>query len=452
VEEQDSRQQSVTKEVDSEAIKPDADEYYQKYLAKLRDIVPTIRRNTYPFKGIRLTRANIEALLKVHRHWQVSEDQNNQHQSKLQKLDLRGADLHKLDLRGLPLKEIDFSGANLRGVHLEEADLSEVKLRCTHLEGANLSKANLTGDTSLPPADLRGAFFDNTTNLSGVILGNEKQCALLSGVHWEDVNLSVIDWSPVRMVGEELEARQVKKQDGKERDKTEQISQYQIAVRANRQLAVAMQAQGMSDEASQFGYRAQKCKQHLLLLQLLQHLAEEPKLSWVVRKPSRPMIGYLDIMAVSALLIITACCFLFIFTAVPGIVSAMGVLGDIFYGFSVLNLIIVPAIAGYYIWRYQPMVRVVLIFLVLLLSYLVLLFSIMLMAVYLLVSADLRVNLFSMLLLILFIGALLISTGIDPGVDPSVSYVTWLRRRDEEVRSRWQSAIKSLLHIFSSPP
>src|SRR6266480_4929340 len=373
MEEQDSSQQSVSMEADFEAVKPDPDDYYQKYLAKFRNIVPAIRRNTYPFKGIRLSRANVEALLQVHHDWQASVSQNNHCQWEPKVLDLRGANLQKVDLRRFSLKWIDFRGANLRGAHLEGADLSGVKLRFTHLEGANLSKANLAGDASLPPADLRGAFLDNTTNLSGVILGNEKQCALLSGVHWEEVNLSVVDWSSVKMLGEELEARQVKKQDGKEKDRTEQISQYQIAVRANRQLAVSMQAQGMSDEASHFGYRAQKCKQRLLLLQLLQQLAEEPKLSWVVRKPSKHTIGYLDIMAVSALLIITACCVLFLFTAVPHMVSAMGVFGDIFYGFCVLSLITVLPIAGYYIWRYQPVVRIVLIFLVLLFSYLVLL-------------------------------------------------------------------------------
>lgn len=442
--------QSVSMDAYFEAEIPVVDDYYQKYLAKLRNIVPAIRRNTYPFKGIRLSRANVERLLQAHHDWQASVSQNNSLQWEPKVLDLRGANLQKVDLRRFSLKLIDFSGANLRGAHLEGADLSGVKLRFTHLEGANLSKANLAGDASLPPADLRGAFLDNTTNLSGVILGNEKQCVLLSDAHWEEVNLSVIDWSSVKMLGEELEARQVKKQDGKEKDRTEQISQHQIAVRANRQLAVSMQAQGMSDEASHFGYRAQKCKQRLLLLQLLQQLAEEPKLSWVVRKPSTRMIGYLDIIAVSALLIITACSFLFFFTVAPHMVSAMGVLGEIFYGFCVFNLITVLPIAGYYIWRYQPIVRVVLIFLVLLFAYMAFLFFLIMIAVYLLISADLRINLFSMLLLILFMGALFMTTGFNPGFEPSVSYVKWLSSRDERVRTRWQSAIKGMLHIFST--
>jgi hypothetical protein len=43
-----------------------------------------------------------------------------------------------------------------------------------------------------------------------------------------------------------------------------ELASYQAAVRANRQLAVALQAQGLNEEASRFAYPAQVLQQHVL--------------------------------------------------------------------------------------------------------------------------------------------------------------------------------------------
>ncbi len=68
----------------------------------------------------------------------------------------------------------------------------------------------------------------------------------LADVHWGDVNLSVVNWPTMKMLGDERLARE-----GEELDK------YQDAVRSNRQLSVVLQAQGLNEDAARFAYRAQ---------------------------------------------------------------------------------------------------------------------------------------------------------------------------------------------------
>lgn len=65
------------------------------------------------------------------------------------------------------------------------------------------------------------------------------------------------------MLGDEHEARQ-KKRDGKLKEGATRLEEYESAVRANRQLAVALQAQGLNEEAARFAYHAQKLQSIVL--------------------------------------------------------------------------------------------------------------------------------------------------------------------------------------------
>jgi hypothetical protein len=113
--------------------------------------------------------------------------------------------------------------------------------------------------TKLPPANLKQAFFDTTTNLDGIILGNEQQGVIsLVDASWGNVNLAVVDWAPIKMLGDEREAHQQALENGSKKDKNRLLMKFQQAVRANRQLAIALQAQGLNEEAARFAYRAQK--------------------------------------------------------------------------------------------------------------------------------------------------------------------------------------------------
>ncbi|MGZ6355675.1 MAG: pentapeptide repeat-containing protein [Ktedonobacteraceae bacterium] len=213
---------------------------------------------------------------------------------------LDGAILFGADLRGADLSRAHLEGANLSGAHLEWADLSGAWLEGTilvgarlegailigaHLEGADLSGANLAGAT------LQLACFDNATRLDNITLNDEQQGVVsVADVSWGGVNLAGVDWASVKMLGDELVVQQTKKNknsklglrqskrrrslslqgsisqvksaireknDGKGKDRARRIGQYRAAVRANRQLAAALQARGLNEEANYFAYRAQ---------------------------------------------------------------------------------------------------------------------------------------------------------------------------------------------------
>jgi hypothetical protein len=75
----------------------------------------------------------------------------------------------------------------------------------------------------------------------------------LAGIHWNEVDLSVIDWTQVKVLGDEYQAHQ-----------RNRLDEYQTAVRAYRQLAITLQEQGLNEEAARFSYRAQKLQRIVL--------------------------------------------------------------------------------------------------------------------------------------------------------------------------------------------
>lgn len=117
----------------------------------------------------------------------------------------------------------------------------------------------------LPPANLSGAFFDSATLLEKTYLGDRKYGFVsLVDVSWGDTNLSIVNWTKVKMLGDESMARQ-KKTSG---DKRGKLVEYQLAVRANRQLAVALQDQGLNEDAARFAFRAQVLQRKVFWRQL----------------------------------------------------------------------------------------------------------------------------------------------------------------------------------------
>ena len=133
--------------------------------------------------------------------------------------------------------------ANLPDTHLDHAYLNRA-----HLEEADLSRAHLER------CDLSGAFFDAITNLKDIHMSSEKLGIIsLVDIIWGGANLSVVNWSSVKMLGNERKAI-----------KSNRLEDYQTAVRANRQLAVALQEQGLNEEAARFAYRAQKLQRVIL--------------------------------------------------------------------------------------------------------------------------------------------------------------------------------------------
>ena len=193
----------------------------------------------------------------------------------LEGTNLEGAHLEGANLLGAHLEGTNLEGAHLEGTNLEGAHLEGANLAKAHLEGANLAGASLKGKFAptdflkqvrhwdkdvLTPVNLQGAFFNNATVLEDIILGDEQfGFVSLADIHWGGANLSVVQWETVTMLGDERKASQ-----------TKWLYNYRCAVRAYRQLATALQEQGLHEEAAPFAYRAQVLHRSVLWRQMMQ--------------------------------------------------------------------------------------------------------------------------------------------------------------------------------------
>src|SRR3989442_329782 len=85
---------------------PEIDTERQKYLAERRAIVPDIEQGIYPFRGIKLNRADVEWLLATHEKGRGPVEWSDEQQRERKGLDLRGANLRTVDLSKLPLAHL----------------------------------------------------------------------------------------------------------------------------------------------------------------------------------------------------------------------------------------------------------------------------------------------------------------------------------------------------------
>jgi hypothetical protein len=164
---------------------------------------------------------------------------------------LEEANLLRAQLQGATLSEAQLKGATLREAQLAGADLSKAQLA-----GADLSKAQLAG------ADLTRATFDKTTQLNDAVLTG----ASLDQVTYDGVNLTVVDWNLLPLLGDEVTARRRKGKHDKPKDQAQRLQEFTAAVRANRVLAVTLRSQGMNEDADRYAYRAQRLQRTLLRL------------------------------------------------------------------------------------------------------------------------------------------------------------------------------------------
>lgn len=310
----------------------------QLYLAERRIVQPQMEKGVYPFGGVTLNRADVEWLLATHESEGVIGpiDWNDIPQRSREGLDLRGAILQGVYLAGLPLARLhagptyeerartplhmrDFAvarldAADISAAHLEQASLGRVHfeeaiLREVHLSGADLFRAHLEGATLtgayLDGADLRFAFFDTAAYLSRVVLiADDTGPAWLAGIRWQGADLSFVDWSQLREVGDEYWAHQPRDNKGKSKSREARLEDYQVAVRTNRQLSAILRDQGLNEDANHFAYRAQRCQRVVLRRQrrflryfgsLLLDLS-----SGYGYKPIRSLIAYVIIVCLFA--------------------------------------------------------------------------------------------------------------------------------------------------------
>jgi uncharacterized protein YjbI with pentapeptide repeats len=277
---------------------PEIDAERQRYLAERRAVKPNIERGIYPFRdengSIKLTRADVEWLLATHESGGMRGpvDWGDEKQRWREGPDLRGADLRAIDLNHLPLtclrggptreewrqislqksrlaalrlERADLYGSQLQGAILSESQMQDANLWQTQLQGARLRHAQLQGaylyGAQLQGADLRAARLDEATVLSDTTLDAETR---LADVMWNGAPLSRVPWEQALVLGDEREAWRRQSAAGAPKDSQRRLWQFQAAVRANRQLAVALRAQGLSEAADRFAYRAQVLQRQVL--------------------------------------------------------------------------------------------------------------------------------------------------------------------------------------------
>jgi uncharacterized protein YjbI with pentapeptide repeats len=255
---------------------------------------------------------------------------------------LDGAVMGEAKFHGAALMQASLRGADLRGAHLEGADL-----RCARLEGATLWTETASGEPrppsalgprgnaywtvstdgkiaptedlqliwrsldhfppDLPPADLRLAFLDHGTRLDGITLADPVHGSIRAAdIHWGGANLSVIDWSVTKRVGlgDVGVARQRRRATGKAKSHGERLQEYEAAIRANRQLAIALLDEGLDEAAVTFSSRAQALEEvalwqqgqypELLASLLLNRIAD--LLAGYGYKPIRSIASYLVVV------------------------------------------------------------------------------------------------------------------------------------------------------------
>ena len=198
----------------------------------------------------------------------------------LQDAQLSSAELEGASFLNAELQRARLDNAKLHGAFLDSAHLDGAFLCYAHLQGAFLNLAQLHGaqltdadlqGTKLVGAGLQGAWLsgarmDGTTDLADVELDDETR---LADVAWHDAPLMHIPWHQATRLGDESEARRHADADGAPKDRQTRLADYAVAVRAYRQLALALRGQGLHEDADRFAYRAQVCQRQVLWRQAL---------------------------------------------------------------------------------------------------------------------------------------------------------------------------------------
>lgn len=224
---------------------------------------------------------------------------------------LKNIHLYAANLAGAKLKGADLSGAiltwanlsgdagcariNLRSAQLDYANLSDSQFDYGDLSHCDLTHANLAGTnlrgTNLSGAVLTGARMSPFTDLSAVTLDPSVK---LSDVVWNGVQLSQVDFDRVpRLLGDESALAEAKTRD-------ERIKAVRTAARAYRELARALQGQGLTFPAIEYRQHAQRLGRRAQLLRF----AFGPWLfSWLLNivsgygdRPGRALACYLTVV------------------------------------------------------------------------------------------------------------------------------------------------------------
>ncbi len=192
----------------------------------------------------------------------------------LEQANFSSADLENVDFTEASLNGANFMSANLAKAFLGKACLDNAVLASANLKDANLSHAHLESTNlshaHLEKVHLNEAYIGNC-NFENIVLGDENGVGpYMADIHWGDANLATIDWAQISILSDEYQARKRTEEDGRRKKIFQRLGEYRRATRANRQLMVALQGQGLTEEAARFAYRAQVLQKTVYRLQLIQ--------------------------------------------------------------------------------------------------------------------------------------------------------------------------------------
>src|SRR5258708_391205 len=238
---------------------------------------------------------------------------------------LEGAMVEGVYMEEANLFVAHLEGARLAGAHLEGTSLLDTHFEGKALGGDELKHLRAWMPhfpEVLPAADLRGVYLNSRTQLDEIHVGDDQYGYIaLADVHWGVVNLTVVDWADLKRLGDETIARPLKVEEEEEcaqpgerglppraeravdmllraqevsdavvsyvtrspslankvreriarEERTQretqqqlELERFRVAVRANRQLAVVLRAQGLNEAADRFAYRAQVLQRRVL--------------------------------------------------------------------------------------------------------------------------------------------------------------------------------------------
>jgi Pentapeptide repeats (9 copies) len=186
--------------------------------------------------------------------------------AQLERAKFAAAQLEGANFMLAQLERANFMGAQLKNVDFELAQLERANFERAQLERANFERAQLEG-TNFTNTWFKGAIFRDTrlTDKRGI-----GPC-FANAVGWDEVFLAYIEWSELKTFGEEVIAGKKKDVKGKKKKREVRLNDYRVATRSYRQLATALDAQGLKEEAERFAYRAQVVQWHVLWWHIWQH-------------------------------------------------------------------------------------------------------------------------------------------------------------------------------------
>jgi uncharacterized protein YjbI with pentapeptide repeats len=244
-------------------------------------------------EGAHLWRAHLEGVYLATAHLEGAQIDNAfLNNCYLREAHLEGASLISTNLKGAWLRQAHLKFAHLGHANLVDSDLESAHLEFAYFANAHLEGANLRG-AHLEEVNLSGAWLDSTTVLSEAALNSNSR---VGDIHWGGVggvDLSQIDWSRVLRLGDELGMR-----------RRASLAENEAVVRAYRQLAAQLRAQGMNEVADRFLYRAQVLQRRVLRRQGRLYASAG---SWFLDlvsghgyKPSRAFMAYVIIVGAFA--------------------------------------------------------------------------------------------------------------------------------------------------------